>query len=107
MRWWKTTLTGAVRQGAVERRGSGFSRVRRDSYTERFAMSHNLHVTIILVLLPLAFFWLWSFPNVPGLVAAIAILAVSIFLYYLLRRKYPWVDAARDNPPTAKVKAPS
>jgi hypothetical protein len=74
---------------------------------ERFAMSHNVHVAIILILVPVAFFWLWSFPNVPGLIAAIATLAVSIFLYYLLRRKYPWLDAARDNPPTPKVKAPS
>jgi len=71
-------------------------------------MSHNLQVAIILVLVPIAFFWLWTFPNVPGLIAAIATLGVSIFLYYLLRRRYPWVDApAKENPPTPNAKITS
>jgi hypothetical protein len=54
-------------------------------------MSRQVQIAIILILIPIAFFWLWRFPSVAGLSAACATLAVSMFVYYLLRRQYPWV----------------
>ena len=52
-------------------------------------MPRELLVALILILIPIAFFWLWSFPGYPGMFAALATMAVSIFLYVLLQRQHP------------------
>lgn len=52
-------------------------------------LSPELLVTLILIPIPIAFFWLWLLPGYQGMLGALVAMAASISLYVLLQKQHP------------------